>query len=141
MKANDLRQMSDEQLDLTLKDTVKNLFHLRFQSATDRLEIDLQPTTDVLATLSARRRNQVLVGFAAEHGAAGLERARQKRTRKRVDLIVHNDVSEPGIGFEGDDNAVTIVGADGEIHVSRTSKRECAERILDVATPLLRPPG
>jgi large subunit ribosomal protein L29 len=38
MKANDLRQMSDEQLDLTLKETVKNLFHLRFQSATDRLE-------------------------------------------------------------------------------------------------------
>jgi large subunit ribosomal protein L29 len=38
MKADDLRQMSDEQLDLTLKDTVKNLFHLRFQSATDRLE-------------------------------------------------------------------------------------------------------
>ena len=38
MKAEDLRQMSDEQLDLTLKDMVKNLFHLRFQSATDRLE-------------------------------------------------------------------------------------------------------
>jgi large subunit ribosomal protein L29 len=38
MKANELRQMSDEQLDLTLKETVKNLFHLRFQSATDRLE-------------------------------------------------------------------------------------------------------
>ena len=38
MKPNDLRQMSDEQLDLTLKETVKNLFHLRFQSATDRLE-------------------------------------------------------------------------------------------------------
>ena len=38
MKSEDLRQMSDEQLDLTLKDTIKNLFHLRFQSATDRLE-------------------------------------------------------------------------------------------------------
>jgi len=38
VKADDLRQMSDEQLDLTLKETVKNLFHLRFQSATDRLE-------------------------------------------------------------------------------------------------------
>jgi large subunit ribosomal protein L29 len=38
MKPDDLRQMSDEQLELTLKDTVKNLFHLRFQSATDRLE-------------------------------------------------------------------------------------------------------
>lgn len=38
MKAEDLRQMSDEQIDLTLKETVKNLFHLRFQSATDRLE-------------------------------------------------------------------------------------------------------
>ena len=42
MKADDLRQMSDEQLDLTLKETVKNLFHLRFQSATDRLETPIE---------------------------------------------------------------------------------------------------
>jgi phosphopantothenoylcysteine decarboxylase/phosphopantothenate--cysteine ligase len=108
------------------------------KSADDRLEIDLEPTVDILAGLSAARDRQVLVGFAAEHGEAGLERARAKRERKGVDLIVHNDVSQPGIGFEGDDNAITIIGAEGmEIRVERTSKRECAERILDAAVPLL----
>ena len=102
------------------------------KSASDRLAIDLEPTVDVLATLSARKSGQVLVGFAAEHGDAGLARARDKRVRKGLDLIVHNDVSVPGIGFEGDENAITILGpGDAELRVERTSKRECAARILD----------
>jgi len=108
------------------------------KSAAGRLEIGLEPTVDILATLSAARRSQVLVGFAAEHGAEGLARAREKRARKGVDMIVHNDVSQPGIGFEGDDNAITIIGpGDAEVRVARTSKRECAERILDAVAPLL----
>ena len=54
---------------------------------------------------------QVLVGFAAEHGAEGLARARAKRERKRLDLIVHNDVSVEGVGFGSGDNEITIIGA------------------------------
>jgi phosphopantothenoylcysteine decarboxylase/phosphopantothenate--cysteine ligase len=81
----------------------------------------------------------VVVGFAAEHGAAGLQRARDKRTRKRLDVIVHNDISQPGIGFEGDQNAVTIIGPGAaETAVAQTSKAACAAAILDAVTPLLK---
>ena len=108
------------------------------KSASDRLDIALEPTVDILASLATARTRQVLVGFAAEHGDGGLARARDKRARKGLDVIVHNDVAVEGIGFEGDDNAVTIIGpADEEQTVSRTSKAGCAERILDVVAPLL----
>jgi large subunit ribosomal protein L29 len=62
MKANDLRQMSDEQLDLTLKETVKNLFHLRFQSATDRLETpsEMQKARKELARIKTIQRERLL---------------------------------------------------------------------------------
>jgi phosphopantothenoylcysteine decarboxylase/phosphopantothenate--cysteine ligase len=108
------------------------------KSAHDGLVVELEPTTDVLATLSAERTTQVLVGFAAEHGPDGVARARGKLERKGLDLIVHNDVSVTGIGFEADENAVTIVAREGEPEqVARTSKAACAERILDRATALL----
>jgi phosphopantothenoylcysteine decarboxylase/phosphopantothenate--cysteine ligase len=99
------------------------------------IEIPLERTVDVLAELaSARRPGQVLVGFAAEAGAAGLERARAKRERKGVDLVVYNDISAPDIGFSSDDNSVTIIGPEGrEDHVTKTTKRDCARHILDAA--------
>jgi phosphopantothenoylcysteine decarboxylase / phosphopantothenate---cysteine ligase len=108
------------------------------KSASDRLELSLEPTVDILATLAAERSGQIVVGFAAEHGAAGLERARQKRIRKHLDVIVHNDVAVAGIGFESDDNAITIIGpGDAEQVVPRTSKARCAQHILDAVAPLL----
>ncbi len=111
------------------------------KSASDRLDLSLEPTVDILATLSAERSGQIVVGFAAEHGVAGLERARQKRIRKHMDIIVHNDVAVPGIGFESDDNAITILGpGETEQVVPRTSKAQCAERILDTVAPLLTDP-
>jgi phosphopantothenoylcysteine decarboxylase / phosphopantothenate---cysteine ligase len=67
-----------------------------------------------------------------------LERARQKRIRKHLDVIVHNDVSVAGIGFESDDNAITIIGPGGaEQVVPRTSKSRCAQHILDAVASLL----
>jgi phosphopantothenoylcysteine decarboxylase / phosphopantothenate---cysteine ligase len=108
------------------------------KSASDRLSIALEPTVDILTTLAAERDKQIVVGFAAEHGAAGLARARDKRVRKRLDVIVHNDVAVDGIGFESAENAITIIGpGTAEEAVGRTSKRACAERILDVVAPLL----
>lgn len=108
------------------------------KGAEGRLALDLEPTADILADLAARRRDgQVVVGFAAEHGAAGLERARGKLARKRLDLIVHNDVSVEGIGFGAADNRITIIGAGGEEALPRMSKDACAERILDAAAELL----
>jgi phosphopantothenoylcysteine decarboxylase/phosphopantothenate--cysteine ligase len=108
------------------------------KSAHSELTVSLEPTVDVLATLSAARTTQVLVGFAAEHGEAGLARAREKRSRKGLDVIVHNDVSVAGIGFERDQNAVTVIGpGDQEIVIPKTSKDECADRILAVVAPLV----
>ncbi len=107
------------------------------KGAEGRLVLDMEPTADILADLAARRAAQVVVGFAAEHGPAGLERARAKRVRKSLDLIVHNDVSVEGIGFGTTDNAVTIIGAGGEEPLPRMSKDACAERILDAAAALL----
>lgn len=104
------------------------------------MELDLVATADILADLAARRADgQVIVGFAAEHGPEGRERARAKRIRKGIDLIVHNDVSVPGIGFGSNENEITIIGADGEEALARMSKDACAGRILDAAGALLTP--
>jgi phosphopantothenoylcysteine decarboxylase/phosphopantothenate--cysteine ligase len=107
------------------------------KAAEQRLALDLEPTEDILLDLAARRGSQVVVGFAAEYGAAGLERARAKRARKHLDLIVHNDVSLDGIGFESGENAITIIGDSREEVVARSGKDVCAERILDAVIPLL----
>jgi phosphopantothenoylcysteine decarboxylase/phosphopantothenate--cysteine ligase len=98
----------------------------------DDLTVRLEPTVDVLATLAAERRTgQTLVGFAAEHGAGALESARGKLERKRLDAVVLNDVSQPGIGFDSADNEVTIVTATGDQVVPRASKAAVASAILD----------
>jgi phosphopantothenoylcysteine decarboxylase/phosphopantothenate--cysteine ligase len=107
------------------------------KSAGGGLHLDLEPTPDILTDLAGRKERQVVVGFAAEHGEAGLARARDKRIRKRLDLIVHNDVSVDGIGFGSADNEITIIGPDGEETLPRMSKEACAGRILDAVVPLL----
>src|SRR6188508_312424 len=85
----------------------------------------LEPTVDVLARLGALERNgQVLVGFGAEAGEAGLERKRAMLTRKNLDLVVYNDVSVPGIGFDAADNEVTLLTRAGERELARASKEE-----------------
>jgi phosphopantothenoylcysteine decarboxylase/phosphopantothenate--cysteine ligase len=96
------------------------------------LDLHLEPTEDILASLSATRApGQTLVGFAAEHGGEPVERARGKLSRKGVDLIVLNDVSDPAIGFESSDNAVTLIDADAEVEVPIAAKDVIAEAILD----------
>jgi phosphopantothenoylcysteine decarboxylase / phosphopantothenate---cysteine ligase len=98
----------------------------------DGLSLELAPTNDVLSGLAEKRRpGQVLVGFAAEHGAAAVENARGKLERKGLDAVVVNDISRPGIGFDSPDNEVTIVTPDGEQPVPRASKEEVARTILD----------
>jgi phosphopantothenoylcysteine decarboxylase/phosphopantothenate--cysteine ligase len=95
-------------------------------------EVVLEPTADILAELGARRRaGQVLVGFAAETDDLR-ENAADKLRRKGIDLIVGNDVSKPGVGFEHDTNAVVILGADGSAsEVALSDKRAIARAILD----------
>ena len=101
--------------------------------------LELEPTTDVLAALGASRRDgQVIVGFAAETGESGLDRARAKLERKGADLFVFNDVSQPGIGFDTHDNAVTLVSAAGDRALPKAPKSEIASAILDEVERLAR---
>jgi len=100
--------------------------------------VALEPTQDVLAELGRRRRNgQVLVGFAADVGEAGLARAREKLANKGGNLFVFNDVSRSDVGFESEENEVVLVAPDGERVVSKRSKEECAVAILDEVSRLL----
>jgi phosphopantothenoylcysteine decarboxylase/phosphopantothenate--cysteine ligase len=95
-------------------------------------ELVLEPTPDILMGLVARRApGQVVVGFAAETNDV-LERGRRKLARKGVDLLVVNDVSAPGVGFDHDTNAVSILGANGSsTEVALTSKDAVADAVLD----------
>jgi phosphopantothenoylcysteine decarboxylase/phosphopantothenate--cysteine ligase len=112
------------------------------KSAAGALTLELERTEDILSDLSGRRERQVLVGFAAEHGPEGVARARAKRARKGLDLLVHNDVSVDGIGFGSEQNEITIIGpGDAETALPRAAKAELADAILDAAAPLLPDPA
>ncbi len=104
----------------------------------DAWTVTLEPTTDVLRELGARRTNgQVLVGFAADTGERGLERARAKLEAKQVDLVVFNDVSRDDIGFDASDNEVVLVSADGEQRLAKAAKERIAAAILDAVAERL----
>jgi phosphopantothenoylcysteine decarboxylase/phosphopantothenate--cysteine ligase len=95
------------------------------------LDLHLEPTEDILAGLAASRTDgQTIIGFAAEHGD-DVGRAREKLSRKGADLIVFNDVSNPEIGFESQENAVTLVSADGDTTIPQASKDLIADAILE----------
>jgi phosphopantothenoylcysteine decarboxylase / phosphopantothenate---cysteine ligase len=100
--------------------------------------VQLERTEDVLGELVRRRRNgQVLVGFAADEGERGLERAREKLANKGGNLYVFNDVSRSDIGFESDANELVLISPAGERLIGRRSKEECAVAILDEVETLL----
>src|SRR5271163_2770511 len=108
------------------------------RSGRARLQVELEPTPDVLAELTAQRHEgQTLIGFAAEHGVQAVEYGRGKLNGKGVDAIVVNDISRDDIGFDAEDNEVTILtaapgGAEiDERHVPRAAKAQVAEAILD----------
>jgi phosphopantothenoylcysteine decarboxylase/phosphopantothenate--cysteine ligase len=94
--------------------------------------IELRPTVDILAELGAAKADgQTLVGFAAETTDVAAHAA-AKLAAKRVDLLVANDVSAPGVGFEHDTNEVLILHPDGhQHHVPLSDKRSVARAVLD----------
>jgi phosphopantothenoylcysteine decarboxylase / phosphopantothenate---cysteine ligase len=104
-------------------------------------EILLEPTSDILAALGAARRpGQTIVGFAAETDDLRAN-ATDKLVSKGIDLIVANDVSAPGVGFEHDTNAVVILTAVGRsIEIPLADKRAIARAVLDqIATTRSNP--
>ncbi len=98
-------------------------------------QLDLEPTPDIAAALGARKREQIVVGFAAETQNV-LENARKKLVAKGLDAIVANDVSQPGIGMDSDRNAVTIITATEIFDVPEASKIDVAQKILDAVQRL-----
>ena len=93
--------------------------------------LELEPTTDILAELGREKRNQVLVGFAAETDSVA-ENARGKLRRKSADMIVANDVTQEGAGFDTDTNIVTLYRRDGqEFALPKLNKFDVANRIFD----------
>jgi phosphopantothenoylcysteine decarboxylase/phosphopantothenate--cysteine ligase len=92
--------------------------------------LELEATPDILKELGLRKQSQIMVGFAAETENV-LENARQKLVAKNLDVIVVNDVSREGVGFDSDRNAVTIISHEKVVEIPETTKWEVAQRVLD----------
>ena len=95
------------------------------------LTISLEPTTDILAEVAKNKGQRIVVGFAAETDHVA-ENARKKLSAKNADLIVGNDVTAEGAGFDLDTNIVTLFSRDGrDLALPKLTKSEVAQRILD----------
>jgi phosphopantothenoylcysteine decarboxylase/phosphopantothenate--cysteine ligase len=104
-------------------------------------EIVLEPTTDILAELGRKKFMQFLVGFAAETERL-VEQAAAKMAAKRVDLMVANDVTAPGSGFEVETNRAVLIAPDGTARqLPQMPKIELADAIWDTVAPQLRQRG
>ena len=104
---------------------------------TGPMSLELEPTSDILAELAAKKTTQLVIGFAAETENV-LENARKKLGKKSLDAIVVNDVSREGVGFDSDRNAVTFLTQDEVVEVPETTKWEVAQRVLDQVVKLRR---
>ncbi|MGH9789663.1 MAG: bifunctional phosphopantothenoylcysteine decarboxylase/phosphopantothenate--cysteine ligase CoaBC [Candidatus Acidiferrales bacterium] len=97
----------------------------------ERMTLELEPTPDILADVARQKGSRILVGFAAETGDVAA-RAREKLAAKGVDLMVANDVTAEGAGFDSDTNVVSIFARDGRhADLPQMSKYEVALRVLD----------
>jgi phosphopantothenoylcysteine decarboxylase / phosphopantothenate---cysteine ligase len=103
----------------------------KIKRTNDSMTISLEPTPDILAGVTQNKGDRFIVGFAAETENVA-ENARKKLAAKNADLIVANDVTAEGAGFDHDTNIVTLIVRDGrDLALPRMSKREVAQRILD----------
>lgn len=108
----------------------------KIKRTADALTIRLEPNPDILATVAKEKGERLIVGFAAETENVA-ENARKKLSAKNADLIVANDVTVEGAGFDKDTNVVTFFSRDGrDLPLARMSKADVANRILDEALRL-----
>jgi phosphopantothenoylcysteine decarboxylase/phosphopantothenate--cysteine ligase len=106
-------------------------FDQKIKREKESLTVSLEPNADILATVAKNKGNRLIVGFAAETERVA-ENARKKLTAKNADIIVANDVTAEGAGFDVDTNVVTLFSRDGrDLALPRMSKTEVAQRILD----------
>jgi phosphopantothenoylcysteine decarboxylase/phosphopantothenate--cysteine ligase len=110
----------------------KDYSNQKIKKGTGELEISFTRDNDILMNLGQKKKNQILVGFAAESENL-MENARGKLERKNLDYIVANDITAQDTGFASADNKVTIISKEGkEISLDTMSKRKVAERIFDI---------
>jgi phosphopantothenoylcysteine decarboxylase/phosphopantothenate--cysteine ligase len=103
----------------------------KLKRTAESLNIALEPTPDILAAVARSKGERLIVGFAAETEHV-VENARKKLAAKNADLIVANDVTAEGAGFDYDTNIVTLIARDGrDLALPQMSKSEVAQRILD----------
>jgi phosphopantothenoylcysteine decarboxylase/phosphopantothenate--cysteine ligase len=108
----------------------------KIKRSRESFTLSLEPTPDILASVARNKGERFVVGFAAETEHVA-ENARRKLAAKDADLIVANDVSAEGAGFDHDTNIVTLFARDGrDLALPRMSKSEVAQRILDEVTRL-----
>lgn len=100
------------------------------------LTIKLQITDDIVQAVTAKRERPYVVGFAAETNDI-IKNARKKLKRKNLDVIVVNDVSDPTIGFEGDENQVTVVYPESELELEKQSKYKIAQQVIEIVADAL----
>ena len=111
----------------------------KLKRSDSRFTLELEPTPDILAELGSEQSSRILVGFAAETGNIA-ENARAKLMRKGADMIVANDVTQEGAGFDADTNIVTLFLRDGrDIALPKMSKFDVANRLLDQALQIQKP--
>jgi phosphopantothenoylcysteine decarboxylase/phosphopantothenate--cysteine ligase len=111
----------------------------KLKRSDSRFTLELEPTPDILAELGGERGSRILVGFAAETGNIA-ENARGKLIRKGADMIVANDVTQEGAGFDADTNIVTLFLRDGrDIALPKMSKFDVANHILDQVLQIQKP--
>lgn len=110
---------------------------LKQKKTGEQRSLELVRTPDILAAVAAHpARPRLVVGFAAETDRLA-EHAEDKRLRKGVDLIAANDVSQPGLGFESTDNALSLFSAAGRSEIAAAPKAEVARQLLDVIADML----
>ena len=108
----------------------------KMKKTADKLTLKLEKNPDILAELGQQKGELVLVGFAAETERL-LVHAAEKLQKKNLDLIVANDITRDGAGFDGDTNIVKFLSADGKVEeLEQMSKKEVARQLLDRVVPL-----
>lgn len=103
---------------------------------TSRLTLELKTTEDIVQTVTSNNNRPFVVGFAAETNDV-IQNAREKLKRKNLDVIVVNDVSDPTIGFDSDENQVTVVFPETESELKKQSKRKTAQRVIELVANAL----
>jgi phosphopantothenoylcysteine decarboxylase/phosphopantothenate--cysteine ligase len=100
------------------------------QGDRDMLTIELERTPDIVAAVAAHHNRPFVVGFAAETQQL-IHYARHKLQQKKLDMIIANDVSNPEVGFNSDDNQVVLLTQDREVHLPKSSKAQLAREIIE----------